>query len=171
MGETGERDLFASEARASLMRCPYCEGVETRVVDSRDTEGREAIRRRRECAACGRRFTTYEKVEALPIAVVKRDGSIEPFSEEKLLQGLVRACTKRDVPMGRLEDLVADLETELRGEGFYEVTSERVGEMVLDRLQDLDLVAYIRFASVYRQFESTEEFKEELDHLTKEGIR
>jgi transcriptional repressor NrdR len=153
------------------MRCPYCEGAETRVVDSRDTEGREAIRRRRECAACGRRFTTYEKVEALPIAVVKRDGSIEPFSEEKLLQGLVRACTKRNVPMGRLEELVADLETELRDEGFYEVTSERVGEMVLDRLQDLDLVAYIRFASVYRQFESMEEFKDELDHVTKEGIR
>jgi transcriptional repressor NrdR len=153
------------------MRCPYCEGVETRVVDSRDTEGREAIRRRRECAACGRRFTTYEKVEALPIAVVKRDGSIEPFSEEKLLQGLVRACTKRDVPMGRLEELVVDLKTELRGEGFYEVTSERVGGMVLDRLQDLDLVAYIRFASVYRQFESMEEFKDELDHVTKEGIR
>jgi transcriptional repressor NrdR len=153
------------------MRCPYCEGVETRVVDSRDTEGREAIRRRRECAACGRRFTTYEKVEALPIAVVKRDGSIEPFSEEKLLQGLVRACTKRDVPMGRLEELVADLKTELRDDGFYEVTSERVGGMVLDRLQDLDLVAYIRFASVYRQFESMEEFKDELDHVTKEGIR
>jgi transcriptional repressor NrdR len=153
------------------MRCPYCDGVDTRVVDSRDTEGREAIRRRRECVACGRRFTTYEKVEALPLAVVKRDRSIEPFSEEKLLQGLIRACTKRDVPLHRLEDLVADLETELRSEGSYEVTSERVGEMVLERLQDVDLVAYIRFASVYRQFESIEEFKDELEQLTKEGIR
>ena len=153
------------------MRCPYCDGVDTRVVDSRDTESREAIRRRRVCVSCGQRFTTYEKVEALPIAVVKRDRSIEPFSEEKLLQGLVRACTKRDVPLQRLEELVADLETELRSEGSYEVSSERVGEMVLERLQDIDLVAYIRFASVYRQFESVEEFKDELEHLTKEGIR
>lgn len=153
------------------MRCPFCDGVDTRVVDSRDTEGREAIRRRRECAACGQRFTTYEKVEALPLAVVKRDRSIEPFSGQKLLEGLIRACTKRDVPLHRLEELVADLEAELRSEGSYEVSSERLGEMVLERLQDVDRVAYIRFASVYRQFESVEEFKDELEQLTKEGIR
>ncbi len=120
---------------------------------------------------CNQRFTTYEKVEALPLVVVKRDRSIETFDEEKLLQGLIRACTKRDVPMARLEQLVADLQTELRNDGIYEVTSERVGEMVLERLQDLDLVAYVRFASVYRQFESVEEFKDELEQLTKEGIR
>jgi transcriptional repressor NrdR len=145
------------------MLCPYCDGDET--------EAREAIRRRRECASCGRRFTTYEKVEAPLLVVVKRDGSIEPFNEEKILQGLIRACTKRDVPMGRLEALVTDLEAGLRGEGSYEVTSEQVGEMVLERLQDVDLVACVRFASVYRQFESVEEFKDELERLTKVGIR
>ncbi|GAB4250187.1 MAG: hypothetical protein Kow00122_07690 [Thermoleophilia bacterium] len=153
------------------MRCPYCNQGETRVVDSRDVDGQATIRRRRECAACGRRFTTYERVEEIPITVIKRDGSPEPFRQDKLLQGLLRACTKRDVPLSRLEDLVSDIEAELRRELLYEVSSERLGEMVLDRLQDVDLVAYVRFASVYRQFESVEEFKQELEDLTKEGIR
>jgi transcriptional repressor NrdR len=153
------------------MRCPYCQGESTRVIDSRDSEGQEAVRRRRECAGCGRRFTTYEKVEQIPILVMKREGNIEPFSPEKLLKGLMRAFSKRDVALGRLEALVADIEEELRAEGRYEETSERLGEMVLDRLQDLDLVAYVRFASVYRQFENVEEFKQELEQLTKEGIR
>jgi transcriptional repressor NrdR len=153
------------------MLCPYCEHDVTRVIDSRDSEGQEAIRRRRECTGCGRRFTTYEKVEEISILVVKRDGEIEPFSREKVLKGLVRACSKRDVPLNQLEDLVGETERELRAAAEYEVTSERIGELVLERLQDVDLVAYVRFASVYRQFESVEEFKQELEQLTKEGIR
>jgi transcriptional repressor NrdR len=153
------------------MRCPFCEHEETRVVDSRDSEGQEAIRRRRECAECGRRFTTYEKIDEIPITVVKRGGAVEPFELEKVLRGLLRACTKRDVPLSRLEDVVAGIEADLRRDLRYEVTSEEIGDMVLDRLQDVDLVAYVRFASVYRQFESIEEFKEELARLTKESIR
>ena len=153
------------------MRCPFCEHEETRVVDSRDSEGQEAIRRRRECAECGRRFTTYEKIDEIPITVVKRGGAVEPFEQEKVLRGLLRACTKRDVPLSRLEDVVAGIEADLRRDLRYEVTSEEIGDMVLDRLQDVDLVAYVRFASVYRQFESIEEFKDELARLTKESIR
>lgn len=153
------------------MRCPYCQSESTRVIDSRDSEGQEAVRRRRECVACTKRFTTYEKVEEIPILVAKRDGSSEPFSPEKLLKGVLRAFSKRDVALGRLESLVGGIESELRAGAEYEVASERIGEMVLDRLQDIDLVAYVRFASVYRQFENVEEFKQELEQLTKEGIR
>jgi len=153
------------------MNCPYCGFPDSRVVDSRDTEIREAIRRRRECSACGQRFTTYEKIEEIPITVVKRDGSTELFHPEKLLRGLTRACAKRRVPVERLQSIVADIERELREESAYQVPSERVGMMALERLQEVDLVAYVRFASVYRQFESVEEFKEELEQLAKEGIR
>ncbi len=153
------------------MNCPYCGLAESRVVDSRETDSREAIRRRRECSACGQRFTTYEKIEEIPIMVEKRDGSTELFHPDKLLRGLLRACTKRDVPLERLEQIVADIERQLREELLYEVTSERVGNMALERLQEVDLVAYVRFASVYRQYESVEEFKNELEQLAKEGIR
>jgi len=153
------------------VNCPYCGSHESRVVDSRDTEGRDAIRRRRECAACGQRFTTYEQIDEIPIAVLKRDGSIELFHREKLLSGLLRACTKRDVPVERLEQIVFDIERQLREELVYEVTSERVGKMALERLQEVDLVAYVRFASVYRQYESVEEFKNELEQLVSGGVR
>ena len=153
------------------MNCPYCGFLDSRVVDSRETESKEAIRRRRECTACGQRFTTYEKIEEIPITVVKRDGSTELFHPEKLLRGLTRACTKRHVPVERLQGIVIDIERELREESAYEVSSERVGKMALERLQQVDLVAYVRFASVYRQFESVEEFKQELEQLAKEGVR
>lgn len=153
------------------MNCPYCGFPDSRVVDSRETEIREAIRRRRECTACGQRFTTYEKIEEIPITVVKRDGSTELFYPEKLLRGLTRACAKRSVPVERLQEVVADIEHELREEPAFQVPSERVGKMALERLQEIDLVAYVRFASVYRQFESIEEFKQELQQLAKEGIR
>lgn len=153
------------------MNCPYCGLPESKVVESRETDGKEAIRRRRECIACGQRFTTYEKIEEIPITVVKRDGNTELFYPEKLLRGLTRACTKRNVPVERLQEIVADIERELREEPAYQVSSERVGDMALERLQQVDLVAYIRFASVYRQFESIEGFKEELEQLAKEGIR
>ncbi len=153
------------------MNCPYCGFPDSRVIDSRETEIKEAIRRRRECTACGRRFTTYEKIEEIPITVVKRDGSTELFHPEKLLHGLTRACAKRHVPVERLQAVVADIERELREQSAYQVPSERVGMMALERLQQVDLVAYVRFASVYRQFESVEEFKAELEQLAKEGIR
>jgi transcriptional repressor NrdR len=153
------------------VNCPYCGLADSRVVDSRETESKEAIRRRRECTACGQRFTTYEKIEEIPITVVKRDGSTELYHPDKLLRGLMRACTKRNVPVERLEGVVADIERELREESAYQVSSERVGKMALERLQGVDLVAYIRFASVYRQFESVEGFKRELEQLAKEGIR
>jgi transcriptional repressor NrdR len=153
------------------VNCPYCSFPDSRVIDSRETESKEAIRRRRECTACGQRFTTYEKIEEIPIVVAKRDGSTELFHPEKLLRGLMRACTKRRVPADRLKEVVTDIERELREESAYQVTSERVGEMVLERLQKVDLVAYIRFASVYRQYESVEEFERELEQLAKEGIR
>jgi transcriptional repressor NrdR len=153
------------------MNCPYCGQTDSRVLDSRDDESRDAVRRRRECTSCGQRFTTYEKIEEIPIMVVKRDGSSELFHQEKLLRGLMRACTKRDVPLERLERIVVDIERELREELVYQVPSERVGKMALERLQEVDLVGYVRFASVYRQFESIEEFKDELENLAKEGIR
>lgn len=153
------------------MNCPFCGSPDTRVVDSRDTEGKDAVRRRRECVACSQRFTTYEKTEEIPITVVKRDGSTELFHPDKLLRGLMRACTKRNVPTNRLEEIVGDIERELREELAYEISSERVGSMALERLRQVDLVAYVRFASVYRQFENVEEFKAELEKLAKEGIR
>jgi transcriptional repressor NrdR len=153
------------------VNCPFCGLPDSRVVESRETDGKEAIRRRRECTACGQRFTTYEKIEEIPITVVKRDGNTELFHPDKLLRGLTRACTKRNVPVERLQEVVADIERELREESAFQVSSGRLGEMALKRLQQVDLVAYIRFASVYRQFESVEEFKEELEQLAKEGIR
>ncbi len=153
------------------MNCPYCGFADSKVIDSRDTDSREAVRRRRECVGCGQRFTTYEKIEEIPITVVKRDGSRQLFHADKLLLGLMRACAKRNVPLEGLESIVADIERELREESAYEVTSERVGKMALERLQALDLVAYIRFASVYRQFDSVEGFKQELEQLAREGIR
>jgi transcriptional repressor NrdR len=153
------------------MNCPYCGYQDSRVIDSRETESKEAIRRRRECASCGQRFTTYEKIEEIPITVVKRDGGTELFYPDKLLRGLTRACTKRRVPVEQLQGVVGDIERQLREESVYEVSSERLGNMALERLQQVDLVAYVRFASVYRQFESVEEFKEELEQLVGEGIR
>ena len=153
------------------MNCPFCSSADSRVVDSRETDSSEAVRRRRECISCGERFTTYEKIEEIPITVVKRDGTTELFHPEKLLHGLTRACTKRNVPVERLQGIVGDIERALREETAYEVSSERVGKMALERLQQVDLVAYVRFASVYRQFESVEGFKQELELLAREGIR
>ena len=147
------------------MKCPFCESTELRVVDSRDTESRDAIRRRRECLECQRRFTTYERVEEAPLVVIKRTGEHEVFSHPKLLQGLMRACEKRPIETGTLEDLVADIEAELRNEFKTEAPSAEIGERVLVRLKEIDKVAYVRFASVYRHFEDVEEFQRELSRL------
>ena len=134
------------------MRCPSCQYNGTRVVDSRPVDDNKEIRRRRECESCGFRFTTFEKIEETPLIVVKKEGSREEFSREKVLRGLIRACEKRPVPLEQLEEIVLNIEKELRRLGNAEVRSEDVGEMVMDRLSKVDEVAYVRFASVYRQF-------------------
>jgi len=147
------------------VRCPFCDSDESKVVDSRDTEAGDAIRRRRECLACERRFTTYERIDEMPLMVVKRDGRQEVFDRDKLLRGLVRACVKRDIPLLRLEQLVDEIENRLRRRPGRPVTSAELGQQALRLLRPLDKVAYVRFASVYRQFDDVEEFQEELNRL------
>lgn len=150
------------------MRCPKCGCEESKVVDSRPAENNDSIRRRRECVSCGFRFTTYERREELPLVVRKHDGSKEPFDREKLMRGLVRATVKRDIPIDVLDKLIGDIESELRDHGTTEVDSSALGEMVLYRLADIDKVAYVRFASVYRDFKDIEEFSAELRRLSGE---
>jgi transcriptional repressor NrdR len=150
------------------MICPFCESPEHRVVESRVPDTKDAIRRRRECLACGRRFTTYERIEEMPLVVVKRSGEREPFDRQKLLGGLVRACHKRSVSMALLEAAVRDIEAEIRNRLRQEVRSSQIGELALRRLKEVDPVAYVRFASVYRQFADIEEFEEELARLERE---
>lgn len=147
------------------MKCPFCDSTETKVVDSRDTDSRDAVRRRRECLECQRRFTTYERVEEVPLTVIKRVGEREVFSRPKLLQGLLRACEKRPIETDTLEELVDEIEAELRNEFKTEVPSAEIGERTLAKLKDLDKVAYVRFASVYRKFEDVDEFQRELARL------
>ena len=147
------------------MRCPFCKEPDSRVIDSRAAEEGMTIRRRRECGKCGRRFTTYEVVERLPLMVVKRDGRREPFSRDKLLTGIIRSCDKRDISMEPITNFVAEIEHEIRNCTEPEVPSEKVGEIVMEHLKDFDEVAYIRFASVYRKFDDITNFIEELETL------
>jgi transcriptional repressor NrdR len=147
------------------VRCPFCGTEESKVVDSRDTESGDSIRRRRECLHCGRRYTTYERAEETPLVVVKRNGREEVFTRAKLLNGLLRACEKRGIPLGRIELIADEIEGELRRESMRTVSSVEIGERALRHLRELDKVAYIRFASVYRQFEDIDEFQEELARL------
>ena len=147
------------------MRCPFCKSDDTKVTDSRATDDGNAIRRRRECQKCGRRFTTYEMVEEVPLVVIKKDGSRELFDRNKILNGLLRACNKRMVTMQQLDEIVSRVEHKIRNSLAQEVTSVKIGEMVLDELQSMDLVAYIRFASVYRQFADLDSFMAELKRL------
>ncbi|TYR82190.1 transcriptional regulator NrdR [Priestia megaterium] len=149
------------------MKCPSCNYNGTRVLDSRPVEEGRSIRRRRECENCHYRYTTFEKVEELPLIVVKKDGAREEFSKEKILRGLIKACEKRQVSLKQLEDTVHDIETELRSQGTSEVQSEVVGEMVMERLAAIDEVSYVRFASVYRQFKDINVFIDELKELIK----
>lgn len=151
------------------MRCPFCSSEESKVVDSRDSEAGDAIRRRRECLACERRYTTYERVEEVPLMVAKRDGRTEVFLRRKLLNGLLRATEKRDIPIERLERAVDDIETDLRRVSCREVTTRLVGERALHHLRSIDKVAYVRFASVYRQFDDIDEFHRELERLELAG--
>ncbi|HAX25512.1 MAG TPA: transcriptional regulator NrdR [Chloroflexi bacterium] len=147
------------------MRCPYCGKPDSRVVDSRDVRDGESIRRRRECVVCGRRFTTYETVEARELAVVKRDGRREPFSQRKLTDKLLIALTKRPVPMTEVERIVREIETELIDRNASEVSSTDIGELVLVKLKELDQIAYIRFASVYREFRDLDDWRREMATL------
>jgi transcriptional repressor NrdR len=148
-----------------MMKCPSCQYNGTRVLDSRPVDESKSIRRRRECEACGFRFTTFEKVEETPLIVVKKGGTREEFSRDKILRGLIRACEKRPVPLKELEQITSYVEKELRNQGISEVKSDNVGEMVMDNLAEVDEVAYVRFASVYRQFKDINVFIDELKDL------
>jgi len=152
------------------MICPFCEHPDHRVVESRVPDSKDAIRRRRECQGCGRRFTTYERVEEMAVVVIKSSGEREMFDRAKLLAGLQRACQKRPVPTGLLEVAVRDIEIELRNRLRQEVRTSLIGELALRRLREIDQVAYVRFASVYRQFADVEEFEEELARLEREPL-
>ena len=147
------------------MKCPYCNSEDTKVIDSRPTEDGHAIRRRRGCEKCGKRFTTYEKVEESIIMIVKKDGSREAFDRGKLMNGIIRACEKRPVPMATIEGMVDRIERGLNNLMQKEVKSDFIGELVMDELKKVDQVAYIRFASVYRQFTDVETFTEEINKL------
>ncbi len=147
------------------MHCPVCNFDDTNVVDSRVVDNGKAVRRRRKCPECGNRFTTYERLNEKPIIVIKRDKSSEPFNREKLLRGLLTATAKRNIPLSTLEDLISDIENELRSANKNEIASNVLGDKVLDRLRDLDELAYIRFASVYKDFKSADEFIQEINGL------
>ena len=150
------------------MRCVFCGHEDSKVLDSRPVEEGKAIRRRRECLACGKRFTTYERVEELPLVVVKTDNRRELFDPNKILNGLIKACDKRSVPMHVLENIVTDVERELSNHMEPEVSSKKIGELVMQRLRSVDQVAYVRFASVYRNFEDVSTFIDEIRALQKE---
>lgn len=147
------------------MRCPYCEYDGTKVIDSRHTEEGHAIRRRRECERCGKRFTTYEKIEETVMMVVKKDGSRQAFDRSKIMNGIVKACEKRPVAVADMEKIVDEIERGLNNMMEKEVKSSFIGELVMDRLKDLDEVAYVRFASVYRQFTDINTFLKEIEKL------
>ena len=150
------------------MKCPYCAHLESKVVDSRPADEGASIRRRRECLSCHKRFTTYETIESLPLMVIKKDGSRQSFDRNKVMGGLIRACEKRPVPYQILEQLVAEIEQVLQNQMEREVSSAQIGELVMERLKKVDEVAYVRFASVYRQFKDINTFMAELNRLLEE---
>ncbi len=147
------------------MRCPFCENEDTKVIDSRHTEEGHAIRRRRECEKCGKRFTTYEKIEEIILMVIKKDGSREAFDRSKIMNGIIKACEKRPVPLSEIEKVVDDIERGLNNMMEKEVKSTFIGELIMDNLKELDEVAYVRFASVYRQFTDINTFVAEIENL------
>ena len=149
------------------LRCPYCNQEESKVVDSRATEDNLAIRRRRECLGCGKRYTTYEKVEETPVFVIKRDNTRELFNRDKIINGIVRACEKRAVTRSDIEKIVNNIEKNLNNNMVIEVSSKEIGELILNNLRDVDEVAYIRFASVYRKFDDINSFIEEIRNLSR----
>lgn len=147
------------------MKCIYCGAEESKVLDSRNSEETNAIRRRRECLVCGRRFTTYETIKTTPILVIKNDGSRQSFDAEKLKRGIIKACEKRPVSMSQIENIVSTIEKQIQNKLTQEIRSAQLGEMVMDALKAIDEVAYVRFASVYRQFKDLESFKKLLENM------
>lgn len=147
------------------MKCPYCGTEDSKVIDSRPTDEGERIRRRRECLNCAKRFTTYEIIESLPIIVIKKDKSRETFDRNKLLNGVLRACDKRQISINTLDNMIDEIETTIQNSLDREVTSVKIGELVMEKLKDIDEVAYVRFASVYRQFKDITTFMNELNKL------
>lgn len=150
------------------MKCPYCDYYESKVIDSRPTDEGQAIRRRRECIKCSKRFTTYEKIEDIPLVVIKKDGNRQAYNRNKLLNGIIRACEKRPVSMKRIEEIVDEIEKTLFNSMEREITTQLIGEMVMNKLKNTDEVAYVRFASVYRQFKDINTFMDELKKLLDE---
>lgn len=150
------------------MKCPYCGFSESKVIDSRPADEGSSIRRRRECLSCAKRFTTYETVETLPVVVIKKDGSRQSFDRRKVLGGMIRACEKRPVPLADLEKIAAEIEQDLQNSADREISTSEIGERVMERLRKVDQVAYVRFASVYRQFQDIDTFMEELNKLLSE---
>lgn len=149
------------------MKCPYCGSNDTEVVETRDSEDLETIRRRRECIKCNKRFTTYERIENINLVVIKKDGKREQFDRDKLKRGIIRSCEKTKVSLEDIEKIVTEIERELRGETGVEVESKKIGQMVAQRLKALDKVAYIRFSSVFRRFVDVEDFEKEVKKLIK----
>lgn len=147
------------------MRCPFCGFEESKVIDSRPTDENERIRRRRECLQCSKRFTTYETIEDVPIIVIKKDKSREVFDRNKILKGMLRACEKRSVTISELETAISEIEATLQSAIDREVTSVRIGELIMEKLKQIDEVAYIRFASVYKEFDSLEAFRDEISKM------
>lgn len=152
------------------MKCPFCNHNDSRVIDSRSAEDGTTIRRRRECVSCGRRFTTYEVVEKLPLMVIKQDGRREVFKRDKILNGVIRSCDKRDISMERIVSLVNAVERDIRNTMEQEISSAKIGELVMNRLKEFDEVAYIRFASVYRKFTDIGGFMQELNELQAQKV-
>ncbi|MGB8951638.1 MAG: transcriptional regulator NrdR [Candidatus Aminicenantales bacterium] len=150
------------------MRCPFCGHLESKVIDSRESKKGVSIRRRRECLSCARRFTTYEKIEEIPYMVVKKDGTRQLFDRQKLLRGMLKACEKRPIAVSRLEEIVEEVESKLQERPDKEMKVSDIGQYVMEKLKELDKVAYVRFASVYREFRDVHEFKQELENLLKE---
>ena len=150
------------------MKCPFCGYSESKVIDSRPADEGASIRRRRECLSCSKRFTTYETVESLPMVVVKKDGSRQSFDRRKVLGGMIRACEKRPVPLAELEKIASEIEQDIQNSMEREISTEAIGERVMERLREVDQVAYVRFASVYRQFKDIDTFMAELNKLLSE---
>ncbi|KAB3533175.1 transcriptional regulator NrdR [Alkaliphilus serpentinus] len=150
------------------MNCPFCSHQDSKVVDSRPTDEGQAIRRRRECISCSKRFTTYEKVEEIPLIIVKKSGEREPYNRNKVMNGIIRACEKRPVSLGKIEYITDDIEKHLYNSMELEITTGYIGQLVMERLKELDEVAYVRFASVYREFKDINTFMDELRKMLKE---
>lgn len=149
------------------MKCPYCASTETEVIETRDSEDLETIRRRRACLKCEKRFTTYERIETINLTVIKKDGKREQFDRDKLKSGILKACEKTRVPVEKIEKIVSEVERELRGAESVEVESKKIGQMVANKLKKIDKVAYIRFSSVFRRFVDVEDFEKEVRRLIK----